>query len=393
MSRACFQKARKKTSKGREQGLGNRKSKNRHKSSLGICRAFLLPFGPEILIHNYAIKCHLPGDTLKVHSYPDMKAIQILEAGGPEVLQLADLPIPQPGPGQVLIRVEATGVNFIEIYFRKGQYKASFPLVPGSEAAGTVEEVGPGVQGFASGDLVASVSVMGSYAEYALVPAAQLVKVPEDLSPEKAAAAMLQGMTAHYLAFSTFPLKAGDTALVHAGAGGVGLLLTQIAARIGARVITTVSTAAKAELSREAGASDVILYTEKDFEAEVKNLTGGKGVDVVYDSVGKTTFDKSLNCLRPRGLLALFGGSSGAVPPFDPIQLSGKGSLFLTRPTLWHYIATRAELEHRAGEVLGWAASGELKLRTEHVYALADTAQAQTDLESRKTTGKILLEP
>jgi NADPH2:quinone reductase len=322
-----------------------------------------------------------------------MKAIQILEAGGPEVLQLADLPIPQPGPGQVLIRVEATGVNFIEIYFRKGQYKASFPLVPGSEAAGTVEEVGPGVQGFASGDLVASVSVMGSYAEYALVPAAQLVKVPEDLSPEKAAAAMLQGMTAHYLAFSTFPLKAGDTALVHAGAGGVGLLLTQIAARIGARVITTVSTAAKAELSREAGASDVILYTEKDFEAEVKNLTGGKGVDVVYDSVGKTTFDKSLNCLRPRGLLALFGGSSGAVPPFDPIQLSGKGSLFLTRPTLWHYIATRAELEHRAGEVLGWAASGELKLRTEHVYALADTAQAQTDLESRKTTGKILLEP
>jgi NADPH2:quinone reductase len=200
-------------------------------------------------------------------------------------------------------------------------------------------------------------------------------------------------MTAHYLAYSTFPLKAGDTALVHAGAGGVGLLLTQIAAKIGARVITTVSTPAKAELSREAGASDVILYTEQDFEAEVKRLTDGKGVDVVYDSVGKTTFDKSLNCLRPRGMLALFGGSSGAVPPFDLIQLSGKGSLFITRPTLWHYIATRAELEWRAGEILSWAASGQLKLRTEHVYALDQAAQAHIDLESRSTTGKLLLEP
>jgi NADPH2:quinone reductase len=322
-----------------------------------------------------------------------MKAIQILEAGGPEVLQLADLPIPHPGPGQVLIRVEATGVNFIELYFRKGQYKASFPLTPGSEAAGTVEELGPGVTGFAAGDLVASVSVMGSYAEYALVPAAQLVKVPAGLSPEQAAAAMLQGMTAHYLAISTFPLKAGDTALVHAGAGGVGLLLTQIAVRIGARVITTVSTPAKAELSREAGASNVILYTEQDFEAEVKKITEGKGVDVVYDSVGKTTFDQSLNCLRPRGLLALFGGSSGPVPPFDLIQLSGKGSLFLTRPTLWHYIATRAELEQRAGDVLAWAASGQLKLRTEHIYPLAEAAQSHIDLESRNTTGKLLLEP
>jgi NADPH2:quinone reductase len=322
-----------------------------------------------------------------------MKAIQILETGGPEVLQLADLPIPHPGPGQVLIRVEATGVNFIEIYFRKGQYKASFPLVPGSEASGTVEELGPGVQGFATGDLVASVSVMGSYAEYALVPAAQLVKVPAGLTPEQAAAAMLQGMTAHYLAYATFPLKAGDTALVHAGAGGVGLLLTQLAARIGARVITTVSTPAKAELSLEAGASDVILYTEKDFEVEVKSLTGGKGVDVVYDSVGKTTFEKSLNCLRPRGMVALFGGSSGPVPPFDLIQLSSKGSLYVTRPTLWHYIATRAELELRAGEILGWAASGQLKLRTEHIFPLAEAAQAQNELESRNTTGKILLEP
>jgi NADPH2:quinone reductase len=210
---------------------------------------------------------------------------------------------------------------------------------------------------------------------------------------EKAAAAMLQGMTAHYLAYSTFPLKAGDTALVHAGAGGVGLLLTQIATRLGARVITTVSTAAKAELSREAGAADVILYTELNFETEVKRLTGGKGVDVVYDSVGQTTFEGSLNCLRPRGLLALFGASSGPVPPFNLIQLSSKGSLFVTRPTLWHYVATRAELEWRSGEVLRWAASGELKLRTEHVYPLAEAAQAQTDLEARKTTGKILLEP
>jgi NADPH2:quinone reductase len=322
-----------------------------------------------------------------------MKAIQLHQTGGPEALQLADLPIPQPGPGQVLMRIEATGVNFIEIYFRKGVYKAALPLTPGSEAAGTVEELGPGVTGFAAGDLVASTSVLGSYAEYALVPAEKLVKVPVTLAPEKAAAAMLQGMTAHYLAYSTYPLKAGETALIHAGAGGVGLLLTQIAARLGARVITTVSTPAKAELSREAGASDVILYSGQDFEAEVKRITGGKGVDVVYDSVGKTTFEKSLNCLRPRGLLALFGASSGPVPPFDLIQLSGKGSLFVTRPTLWHYIATRAELEWRSGDVLGWAASGELKLRTEHIYPLADAAQAQMDMEARRTTGKILLAP
>jgi NADPH2:quinone reductase len=322
-----------------------------------------------------------------------MKAIQISETGGPEVLRVTELPIPQPGPGQVLIRVEATGVNFIEIYFRKGTYKASLPLTPGSEAAGTIEELGPGVTGFKAGDLVASTGVLGSYAEYALAPAAQLVKVPEGLTPEQAAAALLQGMTAHYLAYSTFPLKAGDTALIQAGAGGVGLLLTQMATWIGARVITTVSTKEKAELSREAGAAETILYTEQDFEAEVKRLTGGKGVDVVYDSVGKTTFEKSLNCLRPRGLLALFGASSGPVPPFDLIQLSGKGSLFVTRPTLWHYIATRAELEWRSGDVLGWAAKGQLKLRTEHVYPLADAAQAQIDMEGRRTTGKILLVP
>jgi len=249
------------------------------------------------------------------------------------------------------------------------------------------------VNGFKPGDMVASTGVLGSYAEYALVPAAQLVKVPAKLTPEQAAAAMLQGMTAHYLAYSTWPLKAGETCLIHAGAGGVGLLLTQMAARLGARVITTVSTKEKAELSREAGATETILYTEKDFIAEVKRLTGGKGVDVVYDSVGKTTFEGSLNCLRPRGLLALFGGSSGAVPPFDLIQLSSKGSLFITRPTLWHYVATRGELEWRAGDVLGWVADGSLKLRMEHVYPLTEAGRAQADLEGRKTTGKVLLEP
>jgi NADPH2:quinone reductase len=322
-----------------------------------------------------------------------MKAIQIHQTGGPEVLELAELPIPEPGPGQVLIRVEATGVNFIEIYFRKGVYKSSLPLVPGTEAAGTVEELGPGVTGFNAGDAVVSVGVLGSYAEYAVVSAASLVKVPAGLSMKQAAAVMLQGMTAHYLAYSTFPLKAGDTALIHAGAGGVGLLLTQMAVRIGARVIATVSTEEKAELSKEAGAHDVILYLEKEFEPEVKRLTGGKGVDVVYDSVGKTTFEGSLNCLRQRGLLALFGASSGPVPPFDLIQLSGKGSLFVTRPTLWHYIGTRADLEWRAGDVLNWATNGELKLRAEHLYPLVDAAQAQSDLEGRRTTGKILLEP
>jgi NADPH2:quinone reductase len=323
-----------------------------------------------------------------------MKAIQIHATGGPEVLQLLDLPIPQPAPGQVLIRIEAIGVNFVEIYFRKGVYKATFPLTPGTEAAGTVEEIGSGVTGFSAGDRVASVSVLGSYAEYALVNAAQLVKIPKGVTLEQAAAVMLQGMTAHYLAYSTFPLKSGETALVHAGAGGVGLLLTQIAAQIiGARVITTVSTPEKAELSRAAGASDVILYTKQDFTTEVKRLTGGKGVDVVYDSVGKTTFEGSLNCLRPRGLLALFGGASGPVPPLDLIQLSARGSLFVTRPSLWHYIATREDLEWRAGDVLGWVAGGKLKLRMEHVYELADAARAQSDMEARKTTGKILLEP
>ena len=322
-----------------------------------------------------------------------MKAIQIHETGGPEVLKLVELPIPEPGTGQVLIRVAAIGVNFIEIYFRKGQYKAALPITPGTEATGVVEKIGPDVSGFAVGDKVATVGAMGSYAEYALVPAAQLVKIPAGLAVEQAAAAMLQGMTAHYLSHSTYPLKAGETALIHAGAGGVGLLLTQMAARMGVKVITTVSTAAKAELSRAAGASTVILYTQQDFEAEVKRLTNGKGVDVVYDSVGLTTFEKSLNCLRQRGMLVLFGGSSGPVPPFDLAQLGVKGSLYVTRPTLAHYVAARSELEWRSSNVLGWVSKGELKLRTEHIYSLAEAAAAQNAIESRKTTGKILLKP
>jgi len=322
-----------------------------------------------------------------------LKAIQITQTGGPEVLTLAELPIPTPGPGQVLIKVAATGINFIEIYYREGRYKAPLPLVPGTEASGTVAELGPGAEGFAVGDAVATTSAIGSYAEYALVPAAQLIKVPAGLDLKLAAAAMLQGMTAHYLAFSTWALEAGETALVHAAAGGVGLLLTQMAHACGARVLATVSTAAKAELARAAGADEIILYTEADFEAETRLLTEGRGVDVVYDSVGKTTFEKSLNCLRPRGLLALFGGSSGPVPPFDLIQLSAKGSLFVTRPTLKDYIATRVELETRANAVLNWVAEGKLKLRTEYTYTLAEAAQAHIDIASRKTTGKLLLIP
>ncbi len=322
-----------------------------------------------------------------------MKAIQIHQTGGPEVLTLAEVPIPKPGPGQVLIRIAATGVNFIEIYFREGRYKAPLPLIPGSEAAGTVEQLGDSVDGFAVGDHVASTAVMGSYAEYALVSASQLVKVPAGLDLKLAAAAILQGMTAHYLSHSTFPLKSGDTALIHAAAGGTGQLLVQMAHAIGAWVIATVSTQAKAELARSAGADEVILYTEADFETETKRLTDGRGVDVVYDSVGKTTFEKSLNCLRPRGMMVLFGGSSGAVPPFDLIQLSTRGSLFVTRPTLKDYIASRKDLEWRAGDVFDWATEGKLRLRTEHNYLLADAAQAQIDIASRNTTGKLLLIP
>jgi NADPH2:quinone reductase len=322
-----------------------------------------------------------------------MKAIQITQTGGPEVLTLAELPIPSPKTGEVLLKVHASGVNFIDIYYREGRYKTELPFIDGQEAAGVVEALGPGVDGFAVGDAVAWCNVLGTYAEYALAPAERLVKLPAHLDHKLAAAVMLQGMTAHYLAYSTFPLKTGDTALVHAAAGGVGLLLTQMAAQIGARVIATVSTEEKAALAREAGAAEVILYTQVDFETETRRLTDGRGVDVVYDSVGKTTFEKSLNVLRPRGLVALFGASSGAVPPFDLIELAGKGSLYVTRPTLKHYALTRDELVARATAVFEAVDAGTLKVRMEHTYPLAETKQAHIDLASRKTTGKVLLTP
>jgi NADPH2:quinone reductase len=320
-----------------------------------------------------------------------MKIIHVTEPGGPEKMQLTDAPTPAPGPGQALVRITASGVNFIDVYFRTGLYKADLPITLGSEAAGTVEAVGPGVTEVKPGDRVAYAMARGSYAEYALVPAAQLVPIPDGVDFRTAAAAMLQGMTAHYLTHSTFPLKKGDTCLVHAAAGGAGGLTVQMAKMLGARVFGTVSTEEKARIAREHGADEVIRYTEQDFEAEVKRLTGGRGVDVVYDSVGKTTFDKSLNSLRPRGMMVLFGQSSGPVPPFDANILNGKGSLFLTRPTLAHHILTRDELLWRAGDVLGWIASGKLKLRIDRAYPLADAAQAHRDLESRRSAGKLLL--
>jgi len=322
-----------------------------------------------------------------------MKAIQITQTGGPEALTVVDLPIPTPKAGEVIVKVHATGVNFIDIYYREGRYKAPLPFINGQEAAGTVEAIGEGVTGFETCDHVAWCNVLGTYAEYAVAPADRLVKLPAGLDFKLAAAVMLQGMTAHYLAYDTFPLKAGDTALVHAAAGGVGLLLTQIASQIGARVIATVSTREKAELAHEAGAKDVILYTKDDFEWKTRELTNRRGVDVVYDSVGKTTFEKSLNILRPRGLMALFGASSGPVPPFDLIELAGKGSLFVTRPTLKHYVLTHEELIARATAVFDAVATGKLKVRMEHVYPLADVQKAHIELAERKTTGKLLLIP
>ena len=322
-----------------------------------------------------------------------MKAIQIKQTGGPEVMELADLPVPQPKPNEAVVKILAAGVNFIDVYNREGRYKAPLPLVLGQEGAGVVSAVGSEVPDVAVGDRVAYTSVLGSYAEYAAVPADRLVKIPDGVSEREAAAAMLQGMTAHYLAHDTYPLKKDETALIHAAAGGVGLLLIQMAHNIGARVIGTVSSEEKAKLAREAGADEIIFYTQSDFEAETKRLTGGKGVDVVYDSVGKTTFEKGLNVLRPRGMMALFGGSSGAVPPFDPITLTQKGSLYLTRPSIGHYIITRQELQQRAGAVFEMIRGGKLKLRIEHVYPLQQAAQAHRDLEGRKTTGKLLLIP
>jgi len=320
-----------------------------------------------------------------------MKCIQVKETGGPENMQLVEVPMPAPGPKQALVRIAATGVNFIDVYFRIGLYKADLPVTLGNEAAGTVEAVGPEVVEVAVGDRVAYAMTRGSYAEFAVIPAVQLVRIPDDVDFQTAAAAMLQGMTAHYLTHSTYPLKNGDTCLVHAAAGGAGGLTVQMAKMLGARVFGTVSTEEKARIARDHGADEAILYTQQDFEAEVKRLTGGRGVDVVYDSVGKTTFEKSLNSLRPRGLLALFGQSSGPVPPLDPSILNVKGSLFLTRPSLAHHVLTRQELLWRAGDVLSWVAAGKLKIRIDRTYPLAEAAAAHRDLEARKTAGKLLL--
>ena len=322
-----------------------------------------------------------------------MKAIQVAQTGGPEVLTLVDLPVPAPKANEAVVKIEASGVNFIDVYFREGRYAASLPFINGQEAAGVVSEVGTEVTNLKAGDRVAYTSSLGSYAEYAAVPAGRLVKIPDALSFEQATAAMLQGMTAHYLLFSSYKLQKGETALVHAAAGGVGLLLVQMAKKIGARVIATAGTEEKAQLAREAGADECIVYAQADFETETRRLTSDEGVHVVYDGVGKATFEKDLNVLRPRGYLVLFGGASGAVPPFDLIKLSQKGSLYVTRPTLNHYTATREELEWRANDVFRMIVDGDLKLRIHHVYKLTEAAQAHRDLEGRKTTGKLLLKP
>jgi len=322
-----------------------------------------------------------------------MQAIQITQVGGPEVLTPTELPVPSPKPNEAIVQIKAAGVNFIDVYFREGRYPAQLPFVDGQEASGVVTEVGNEVTNVQPGDRVAYTGGLGSYAEYAAVPANRLIKIPDELDFDQAAAAMLQGMTAHYLLHSTYPLQKGQTALIHAAAGGVGLLLVQMAKKIGGRVIATAGTPEKAQVARDAGADECIIYTEADFESETKRLTNNEGVHVVYDGVGKATFDKDLNVLRPRGYLVLFGGSSGAVPPFDLIQLSQKGSLFITRPTLHHYTLTREELEWRAGDVLQSIARGELKLRIHKAYPLADAAQAHRDLEGRKTTGKLILKP
>jgi NADPH:quinone reductase len=322
-----------------------------------------------------------------------MQAIQILTTGSADVLTLRDLPTPSPGPGEALIRIEASGVNFIDTYFREGRYPAQLPYTLGQEAAGIIVSVASDVTTVKPGDRVAWCLVPGTYAQLAVAPADRLVAIPDGVSFQQAAAALLQGMTAHYLAHSTYPIHPGDEVLIHAGAGGTGLLLIQMAKARGARVFTTVSTEEKAALARAAGADEIILYTQEDFVAKIKTLTQGKGLPVVYDSVGKSTFEQSLQCLQPRGLLALFGGASGAVPPFDLIRLSTMGSLYITRPTLKNYIATRADLEARAKDVFDGVANGTLKLRLEHTYPLTDAAHAHRDLESRKTTGKLLIIP
>ena len=322
-----------------------------------------------------------------------MKAIRVQSYGGADELVYQDVEKPEARPNEAIVKIDAIGVNFIDIYHRTGLYPLPLPFTPGSEAAGTVESIGSEVTDLAIGDRVAYALAIGSYAEYAAVPAVRLVKMPEGIDAQAGAAAMLQGMTAHYLSHSTYPLKRGDTALVHAAAGGVGLLLIQMAKRARARVFGTVSTEEKARLAREAGADEVIIYTQQDFQQEVRRLTDGKGVQVVYDSVGKTTFMKSLDSLAPRGLIALFGQSSGSVPPFDAALLSQKGALYLTRPSLANYVLTREELFWRAGDVLNWIKTGELKLRIERTFPLSEAAEAHRQLEGRATTGKILLIP
>jgi NADPH2:quinone reductase len=322
-----------------------------------------------------------------------MQAIRVHQFGGSDVLSLDQVPLPEPGPGEARVKLEAAGVNYIDIYHRMGQYKGALPLTLGQEGAGVVDAIGPNVTEVKLGDRVAYASQQGAYVEQHVVASWRLVPIPDAVSTRQAAAVMLQGLTAHYLCSSTYPLRPGDTALVHAAAGGVGLLLVQIAKRCGARVIGTVSTEEKAQLAREAGADEVILYTQTDFEAEVKRLTGGTGVNVVYDSVGKTTFDKSVNCLRPRGYMVLFGQSSGAVPPLDPQVLNAKGALFLTRPTLGFYTADRAELLGRTNDLFAWMASGELKVRVDQTFSLTQAAEAHRYMEGRQSKGKLLLIP
>lgn len=320
-----------------------------------------------------------------------MKAMRVHEYGGPDVMRLEEVPVPPPGAGEALVKLAASGVNFIDVYQRSGLYGTPLPFTPGSEGAGVVEGIGPGVTEVAVGDRVAYAGALGAYAEYAVVPAARLVSLPAKVDFKTAAAVMLQGMTAHYLTHSTYPLKQGETCLVHAAAGGVGELLVQVAKRRGARVIGTVSTAEKEALARSVGADEVIRYTEQDWEAEVKRLTGGRGLAVVYDGVGRATFEKGLNCLAPRGYMVLFGQSSGPVPPLDPQVLNAKGSLFLTRPALGHYVLTREELLSRANDVLGWVAAGELRVHIGSELPLAEAARAHRQLEARQTTGKTVL--
>ena len=321
-----------------------------------------------------------------------MKAIQITEYGGPEVMKYAEVPDPIAGDGEALVKIEAVGVNFTDIYSRAGINPPGLPWIVGVEGAGVVTAVGAGVDSLNIGDNVAYSGVFGSYAEIASVPASKLIKLPEGLDSKSGAAVMLQGMTAHYLCHSTYAVQPGDKVLIHAGAGGVGLLLTQMVKKLGGYVFSTVSTEAKAQLSREAGSDQVILYGEQDFAEEIKKATDGKGLQAVYDAVGETTFEKSINCLGRRGHMVLYGQASGPPPLIDPRRL-GNGSLFLTRPGLADYTADRNELEQRAGDVLNWVKSGDLKLRVEHVFPLSEASEAHSQLASRATTGKILLIP